>query len=140
MKRVDLMISGILNECIYTSSRGGGPGGQNVNKVSTKVELRFNVKDSRVLTENEKRMIMSSLGRKINKEGVLILTSQAERSQLQNKTNVSQRFINLIKKSLSREKKRISTTPTPLSRQKRMENKKRHAELKKLRNAPEQSE
>lgn len=128
---------GIINECIYTSARSGGPGGQNVNKVSSKVELRFNVPQSRVLSDPEKSLILDRLRKKINNNGELILTSQLERSQIRNKIHVTEKFLSLIYKALLPSKIRVPTTPTISSKKKRIENKKRQGEKKKLRNTPE---
>ncbi len=74
-----------LSEIQYSASRSGGPGGQNVNKVSTKIELRFNVRNSVSLTETEKEKILVQLKNRINSEGELLIVSQTERTQLLNK-------------------------------------------------------
>ena len=73
------------SEFIFTSSKSSGPGGQNVNKVNTKVELRLDIGNSTLLTDEEKEIILDKLSNRINKDGVLIITSQDQRSQLKNK-------------------------------------------------------
>ena len=75
----------LSSECIFAASRSSGPGGQNINKVNTKVELRFNITDSKILNDSEKELLLEKLASRINQEGLLILSSQSERSQLKNK-------------------------------------------------------
>jgi ribosome-associated protein len=120
-------------EFIFSTSRSSGPGGQNVNKVSTKVELRFNLMSSLVFSEEEKELIFIRLKNKINKEGEIILVSQIERSQLMNKIVVTEKFYNLVSKALTKQKKRRLTSPTLSSKIKRLEGKKSRGNIKKLR-------
>jgi ribosome-associated protein len=127
---------GIINECIFNAIRSSGPGGQNVNKVSSKVELRFRISESMVLLDTEKQIILLKLNSRITVGGELILTSQTERSQLKNKEHVIERFCSMIDKALRPVKKRKPTTPTRSSQQKRIENKKKLGEKKRLRNYP----
>ena len=119
-------------EFIFNASRSSGPGGQNVNKVSTKVELRFNVLHSDLLSEKEKEILLTRLEKKINSEGFLIIVSQSERSQLKNKEKTIEKFYTLLKKSLTPVKKRKPTKPDAAAIEKRLEEKKMNAE-KKLR-------
>ena len=121
------------SEFRFSASRSGGPGGQNVNKVSTKVELRFHVTRSNLLSEEEKEMILDKLKSRINAEGELVLASQSERSQLKNKEKVIERFYILITKALTPEKERKHTKPSKASKEKRLKEKKATAEKKKLR-------
>lgn len=121
------------NEFIFTASRSGGPGGQNVNKVSTKVELRFNLLLSLFFSETEKELISGKLKNKINNEGELILVSQSERSQLLNKTVVTEKFYDIVSKALTLPKKRKSTRPTFSSKIRRLESKKNRSTIKKNR-------
>ena len=133
------VISGMLkerdfiNELIFSASRSGGPGGQNVNKVSSKVELRFNVMESSLLSAEEKEIIQTKLANKINKEGELILVAQTERSQLANKEKVIEKFYNLLIKALTPQKKRRPTKPSRSSKEKRLVGKKINAEKKSSR-------
>ncbi|MBN1144973.1 MAG: aminoacyl-tRNA hydrolase [Bacteroidales bacterium] len=120
-------------ELIFSASRSSGPGGQHVNKVSTKVELRFDVLSSKLLTPEEKGLIMSKLAGKITKEDVLVLHSQTERSQYDNKIKVTEKFYRLILKALTPEKKRKPTRPTNASKQKRIETKRMLADKKNRR-------
>lgn len=120
-------------EFTFNTSRSGGPGGQNVNKVSTKVELRFNVIESVLLRADEKEIILEKLGNKINKDGELILVSQSERSQLANKEKVIEKFYNLLSKALSPKKERKPTKQTKQSKEKRLQKKKVNSEKKSRR-------
>ena len=121
------------NEFIYSTSRSGGPGGQNVNKVNTKVELRLNLLLTTAFSEKEKEIIFRKLKNKINKEGELILVSQAERTQLMNKSVVKEKFYDLISKTLTIPLKRTPTRPTQTSRLKRLDSKRNRSNMKKLR-------
>ena len=117
-------------EFILSATRGGGPGGQNVNKVSTKVELRFHVDTSPLLTDEEKALVREKLVNKINTEGYLILTAQAERSQLLNKQAAIKKFYHLLQTALRTEKPRKETKPTAASVRERLQTK-RKASAKK---------
>jgi len=128
------------SEFIYSASRSGGPGGQNVNKVSTKVELRFNVLLSLLLSDAEKELITRKLKNKINNEGELILVSQAERSQLNNKNVVTEKFYDFVSKALTIPIKRRATRPTLTSKFKRLDEKKNRGFVKKLRKDSGESE
>lgn len=122
-------------EFIFAASRSSGPGGQHVNKVSSRVELRFNIPGSDLLEEEEKAVVLRKLAGRINKEGFLRLSSQAERSQNENKVRVINRFFKLLAWALTPEKNRKSTAPTSASRIKRLETKHIHSE-KKARRKP----
>jgi len=123
-------------ECRFSASRSSGPGGQNVNKVNTRVELHFSVVDSRVLSDDQKFLINKKLKNRINLEGELFLASETERSQLRNRTKVTALFFELIEKALTPAKKRLKTKPTVASRVKRMESKKQLSEKKSMRKTP----
>ncbi len=120
-------------EFIFTATRGGGPGGQNVNKVSSKVELRFQVDTSGLLTDEEKARVREKLANKINAEGYLILTAQAERSQLLNKQAVVKKFYHLLQTALRKEKPRKETKPTAASVRERLQTKRKAAAKKSIR-------
>ena len=124
---------GIIKECSFSAIRSSGPGCQNVNKVSSKVELRFRISESTVLLEFEKQLILRKLHSRVTAAGELILTSQTERSQIKNKESVIEKFCLLIDNALKPVKKRRPTAPSLSSKQKRIDNKKKHGEKKKLR-------
>lgn len=123
----------LRKEIEYQASLSSGKGGQNVNKVNTKVELRFDIDQSEVLSEDEKNKIKEKLYTRINKGGILILSSQTERSQLKNKEIVFLRFIELLQKAIKPVKKRKATKPTKASKLKRLEEKAKQAEKKSSR-------
>jgi ribosome-associated protein len=120
-------------EFVFVASRSSGPGGQNVNKVSTKIELRFDVVNSRLLREGERETLFLKLGRKISGDGVLIIIAQSERTQLKNRDKAIEKFYSLIERALKPEKKRITTLPSISSIEKRLEKKRLVAEKKTLR-------
>ncbi len=120
-------------EFIFSASRGGGPGGQNVNKVSTKVELRFHVDGSALLTDEEKTLVREKLTNKINGEGYLIITAQAERSQLLNKQAAAKKFYHLLQAALQQAKPRKETKPTRASVQERLQAKRKAGQKKATR-------
>lgn len=127
------------SEFIYSTSRSGGPGGQNVNKVSTKVELRFSLLSTLLFSDQEKGIILNKLKNKINKEGELILVSQSERTRLSNKKIVTERFYDLVSKVLTLPVKRRSTRPTLKSKINRLEGKRNRGNIKKLRKQADES-
>jgi len=124
------------DEFSFKTSRSGGKGGQNVNKVSTKMELYFNINNSAILTEEEKQIIAYKLRNKIDKNGILRIVSQTERSQLMNKKKVINKFYEIIKKALKKKRTRKKTKPTQVSKEKRLSAKKTVSEKKRLRNEP----
>lgn len=133
----DFIKEQLLTEVQFSASRSGGPGGQNVNKVNTKIELRFPVQDSAVLDDVQKQLIFSKLKNRINNDGELIITSSAARTQWKNKEKATQKFFELIEKALTRHRKRKKTQPTVASRLKRLENKKKQGQKKIFRKPPE---
>jgi ribosome-associated protein len=123
-------------EVFYKTSRSGGSGGQNVNKVSSKAELNFDVARSRLLTEEEKHIIFQRLSGRINKEGILKVTAETSRSQLENKHIAFEKFIKLISDCLKEKKKRVATKASKGSKEKRIHIKKIRAERKAMRRKP----
>lgn len=123
-------------ELIFTTSRSSGPGGQNVNKVNTKVTLKFDVFQSTLLTPEEKEIISRKLASRMTTEGVLILTAQDKRSQVQNKESVLDKLEKVLGKAFEKRKIRKSTKPSKGSVQERINQKKQHSEKKKLRQKP----
>jgi ribosome-associated protein len=120
-------------ELEFTASRSSGPGGQNVNKVNSKITLRWNVLSSAVVTEEERETILTKLKARISAEGVFILISQQKRSQLQNKEEAVHKLDELLKKAFTKKKLRKSTKPTRNSLQQRLNKKKKRAEKKQWR-------
>lgn len=123
----------ILKELIFKASRSSGSGGQNVNKVSTKVELRFDIDSSLLLADNEKNRIKIKLKNRISSENILIISSDSERTQLGNKKKAIEIFFDLLEKALRKPKKRIKTKPTKASKERRLKEKKRKSDKKKYR-------
>ena len=122
------------DEIKITFSRSSRPGGQNVNKVSTKVNLVWNIWQSRVLNIDQKQKIIKKWADKIDKEGDFIVASQSERSQSQNKKEAIDKLQDFVNFALKPVKKRVITKPPFWAKEKRLIEKKRRSEKKKIRN------
>jgi ribosome-associated protein len=121
------------NELKFSFSRSGGPGGQHVNKVNTKVELRFNIAKSQILLEDEKPILLEKIANQINQEGELIIIAQETRSQLKNKAKALEKFYGIINNALKPIKKRKPKTISKAAKEKRLKDKKELSEKKERR-------
>lgn len=129
----ELFYKNLLHEVDLKFTRSSGKGGQNVNKVSSKAELYFDVNASLVLTDEQKQILFQKLKNNISDEGTLKLTSSEARTQLDNKALVKEKFIKLLKKAFHVKKKRVPTKVSKAAKEKRLKEKKLKAEVKKLR-------
>ncbi|GAF05114.1 alternative ribosome rescue aminoacyl-tRNA hydrolase ArfB [Saccharicrinis fermentans] len=124
-------------ELSYTASRSSGPGGQNVNKVNTRITLHFDVMNSLILNSHQKQVILDKLQNRINKEGQLVIACEETRSQLRNKELAIELLHQLINQALKPIIKRKATKPTHSSKLKRLKDKKNHANKKVNRRKPD---
>ncbi|WP_139956973.1 alternative ribosome rescue aminoacyl-tRNA hydrolase ArfB [Flavicella sediminum] len=129
-------IETLISELNFKASRSSGAGGQHVNKVSSRIEVFFNINETEALNEREKERILLKLKNKINKEQTLSLSCEETRSQHRNKELVTDRLISLLKTNLIRPKIRRKTKPTLASLKRKTENKKRLSSKKGLRKPP----
>jgi len=126
-------IPDLSSEFQFLTSRSSGPGGQNVNKVNSKVELRFDIENSSLLTDDQKEILLIKLATKITSEGILSVVSQRDRSQLANKEDAIEKLYLLIEKALKPVKPRKNTRPTKGSVERRLTTKRIKAEIKQNR-------
>jgi len=124
-----------VSELKFVFSRSGGPGGQHVNKVSSKVELLFDVAKSRSLNQRQIERLRVRLGSRIGADGILRLSEQSSRSQWRNRQKAIERFQQLLRTALREQRKRIQTGPTPAAREERLRTKQLHARKKGERRA-----
>ena len=128
---------GLISELTFKAIRSSGSGGQHVNKVATKIVLYFDVVNSNYLDEEQKLRLYSILKNRINKDGVLILSSGQSRSQLKNKTTAINRFLDIIQQGLKEEKERKKTKLPRAVKRKRLEDKRKASEKKANRRKPD---
>ncbi len=133
MTKQSVHIPDLSSEFLFRTSRSSGPGGQHVNKVDSRVKLRFNIENSQLLTDQQKEVLQQKLENKLTTEGDLIIVSQKERSQLRNKEIAIEKFYALLAKALQPIKRRRATKPTRTSVEKRITSKKQTGEKKKWR-------
>lgn len=126
----------LLSELQYKAVRSSGSGGQNVNKVSSKVVITFDLNASEVFSIEQKELILNKLASKFTSENILILTCDEDRSQLKNKEIVTKRLIDLLKKALVVPKKRKPTSVPKSVVEKRIKDKKTNSEIKQNRKKP----
>lgn len=123
----------LIRECKFRTSRSSGSGGQHVNKVSTKVELLFNIEQSVFLSESQKVKLQKKLQNRVNSEGYISIVCQESRSQLKNKKIAIKKFELLLLDALKKEKKRKPVKPLTANKNKRLDYKRRNSEKKAMR-------
>jgi ribosome-associated protein len=124
------------NEIALDFVRASGPGGQNVNKVSTAAQLRFDVKHSPSLPEEVRIRLMLLAGNRVTADGVLVITAQQFRTQTQNRQDALDQLVTLVQRAAERPKPHIATKPTRASKVRRLDSKRRHSENKQRRREP----
>ena len=134
MIRVTAHISIDERELEESFIRSSGPGGQNVNKLATAVQLRFDVRHSPSLPNDVRARLETLAGRRLTRDGVLVITAQRHRTQERNRQDALDRLIELIRQAAVRPVPRRPTRPTKGSRERRIESKKRRGGVKRLRN------
>jgi ribosome-associated protein len=125
------------DELQFDASRSGGPGGQNVNKVSSRVTLTFDLNTSTALSDDQKRTILQKLAGRINKHGVLRVISQRTRSQELNRADATERFSELVRDALTPQRRRVKTRVPRAAHARRVEEKKKRAVVKQARTKKE---
>ncbi len=130
----------LRSELRFAFTRSQGPGGQNVNKLSTRVEIYFDVRRSSSLNDTQKERVLSVLKSRVDVDGILRIAAQESRSQWQNRVVVVERFVEMMRRALKPKRKRIPTSKSAGARQKAHVKKKLHGEKKKARRKIDQDE
>jgi len=119
-----------LSELVYTASRSSGPGGQHVNTTDTRIQVRWNVKESSALYEDERALVLKNLATRLTESGDLILAADTHRSQRRNREEVTQRLATLVREALIPPKPRKKTKPTRAAKERRLEDKRKKSRTK----------
>jgi ribosome-associated protein len=127
----------LLHEVTYKATRSSGPGGQHVNKTSTRVELYWNLEESQAVSDAERALLRTALENRINREGQLILSASRTRSQLKNKREVTDKFIKLLERKVQPPRVRKKTRTPASVKRKRLKDKRVASEKKANRQRPE---
>jgi len=127
---LSVKVSDILNELSFSASRSSGPGGQNVNKVNTKITLKWDVAHSLLITLEQKELLLKKLAPRLTANGVLMLSVQDKRSQLQNKEEAIFKLDKLLEAAFKQKKIRKASKPSMAAKKKRVEKKRKHSEKK----------
>ncbi len=133
----DIIINDLVvipgSELQYTASRSSGPGGQHVNKTDSRIQVRWNIPSTSALSDFLKRRVMNVLATRLTDDGDLLLAADSNRSQHRNREEVTQRLAALVREALVPPKPRRRTKPTRASRQRRLDDKKKRADVKRQR-------